>query len=224
MKEKLFFSIFGVIAISAFTFGVTYAYYETIRNDEVKVKGEAESGLATVLALEEYKDYTDTNYINKLLVPLKDELVQTAISKNSDKCIDKNKYKVCTLYTITLNNSSTSEDLYGYIKTTESTYKINENTNSINLKYQVFNTNYEPLTDIMTPSNTANEITHFKYDDTHYQIVSSGISKYYLVFWLTDTGEEQSTDYSKNFSGLVGFESVEHYGTGSERVEASFNT
>jgi len=224
MKDKLIFSILCVIAISTFTFGVTYAYYATSVIDENKVTGEAEKGLSTTLTLQEYTDYTNSSYSTKLLVPLKDDLVQTAISKETDKCIDKTAYKVCKLYTITLNNTSTSEDLYGYIKTSTTTYEVNENTDTINLKYQIFNSSFNPLTDIMTPSNTTTGIVHFQYNGSNYPIISNGTATYYLVFWLTDTGSEQSDDYSKTFSGSVGFESVQHYGTGLDRIEATFTT
>ena len=38
--------------------------------------------------------------------------------------------------------------------------------------------------------------------------------------WLTDTGENQKDDYSKKFSGYIGFEMVDHIGTDDGRIEA----
>lgn len=207
MKKEILFSILGVLCISVVTFGVTYAYYAA--ESDKTFTGEAETGINTTLNLE-------ATYSATKLVPLSDDLVKTAISKTSSKCIDKSKYEVCSLYKITLSNTTASENLYGYVRTESSTYTTD------NLKYQIFDSSYNALTDIMTLSRTADTIVYFKKDDSNYTVTSSGNIIYYLAIWLTDTGLEQSEDYSKNFSGYIGFESVEHSGTGIGEIEANF--
>ena len=207
MKEKLLFSILGVVAIMVLTFGTTYAYL--IASAEESFSGEGQNGVNTTLSLE--KTYHATK-----LVPLNDSLVRTAISKTTNKCIDKSGYEVCSLYKITLQNTGDSENLYGYIRTGASTYTTS------NLKYQFFDSNYNALTDVMTLSKTVDETIYFEKNKTNYQVSILGSKIYYLAIWLTDTGEEQSADYSKDFSGYVGFELVEFFGLENGKIEAGF--
>ena len=206
MKRNIIYSILFVFVICAFTFGVTYAYYYASSDDDFS--GEVASGVTTMLRL-------DKVYKASKLVPLSDNLVPNAISKSTNKCIDKNGYEVCSLYKIVLNNSGSSEELYGYVRTTESTYITD------NLKYQIFDTNYNALTDVMTLSKVADETVYNKKNDVNYSVVSTGTTTYYLVIWLTDiAAQNQSDDYSKTFSGVVGFESVTHFGTENGKIEA----
>ena len=209
MKDKLLFSILGVVVISCLTFGITYAFYESSVSGTIT--GEAEGGLATTLTL-------DITYKASRLVPLYDNLVSTAISKETNKCIDKSNYEVCSLYKITLTNTGDSETLYGYIKTNTSNYITD------NLKYQIFDSSYNALTDVMTLSKTSDTSVYFESNSLNYSVTSSGTTTYYLAIWLTDTGENQKDDYSKTFSGYIGFESVEHSGTDTGKIEAGFST
>ena len=209
MKNKLLFSILGVLVVSAFTFGGTYAYY--MASSEALLEGEIGSGLTSTLNSEEV-------YAATTLVPFSDSLVSTAISKSSNKCIDKNGYEVCSLYKLTLSNTGDSENLYGYVRTGTSTYTTD------NLKYQVFDSSYNAVTDVMTVSNVADTTVYFLEDidnsDDMYVTASNGSVVYYLAIWLHDTNDYQDDDYSKTFSGYVGFESVDYFGSGTGRIEA----
>lgn len=208
MKKKVFFSILGVLAISVLTVGITYAFYASETSGDIA--GEATSGVDTELTL-------DKIYHASKLVPLNDSLIGTAISKTTNKCIDKSGYEVCSLYKITLENTVDSETLYGYIRTNESTYTTN------NLKYQFFDSNYSSLTDVMTLSKTKDEVVYFQKNETNYSVTIQGSITYYLAVWLTDTGVEQSEDYFKDFSGYVGFESLELSGAENSKIESGFN-
>ena len=207
MKKNLLFSILGVVAIMVLTFGTTYAYLVSSSNREFG--GEGQSGVDTTLTLEKI-------YHASKLVPLDDSLIGTAISKANNKCIDKSGYEVCSLYKIILENTVDSENLYGYIRTDVSTYITD------NLKYQFFDSGFNALTDIDSLSKTANDTIYFLKDETNYQVSVAGSTTYYLAIWLTDIGEEQSADYSKDFSGYIGFESVELYGIENGKIEANF--
>ena len=44
-------------------------------------------------------------------------------------------------------------------------------------------------------------------------------TEYYLVMWITETNTLQNADYSKSYTGLVGFETLS-----GERIEATFTT
>mgnify|MGYP003313419881 CR=1 FL=1 len=207
MKKKILFSILGVVAITILTFGTTYAYFISSTNSQFS--GEGASGVDTTLTLEKI-------YHASKLVPLDDSLIGTAISKANNKCIDKSGYEVCSLYKIVLENTVDSESLYGYIRTGSSTYITD------NLKYQFFDSGFNALTDIDSLPKIANETVYFQKNETNYQVSIAGSTTYYLAIWLTDIKEEQSVDYSKKFSGYIGFESTESSGIENGKIEANF--
>ena len=86
------------------------------------------------------------------------------------------------------------------------------------MKYQIYDTNYNAISDVMTVSRTKDEMVYFNNSGTRVNINLGSTANYYLVVWLTETDSTQATDYSKAFSGKIGFESS----TGSV-IEASFN-
>lgn len=205
MKNKIYISVMAVLIISALTFGATYAYY--VSQDTKTFTGEIEKGIVSTLNLTTTKSSTN-------LVPLQDSKIKTAITKSSNKCIDKNNYEVCSLYTITLTNTNVSENLYGYVKTNTTTYT------TTNLKYQIFDSSYNAITDVMTISKTANDLVYFKKGTTQVSITSTGTKTYYLAIWLSDTNSDQSSDYSKTFNGAIGFELV---GSPSDKLQATLS-
>lgn len=205
MKNKIYISVMAVLIISALTFGATYAYY--VSQDTKTFTGEIEKGIVSTLNLTTTKSSTN-------LVPLLDSKIKTAITKSSNKCIDKNNYEVCSLYTITLTNTNASENLYGYVKTNTTTYT------TTNLKYQIFDSSYNAITDVMTISKTANDLVYFKKGTTKVSITSTGTKTYYLAIWLSDTNSDQSSDYSKTFNGAIGFELV---GSPSDKLQATLS-
>lgn len=205
MKNKIYISVMAVLIISALTFGATYAYY--VSQDTKTFTGEIEKGIVSTLNLTTTKSSTN-------LVPLLDSKISTAITKSSNKCIDKNNYEVCSLYTITLTNTNASENLYGYVKTNTTTYT------TTNLKYQIFDSSYNAITDVITISKTANDLVYFKKGTTKVSITSTGTKKYYLAIWLSDTNSDQSSDYSKTFNGAIGFELV---GSPSDKLQATLS-
>ncbi len=205
MKNKIYISVMAVLIISALTFGATYAYY--VSQDTKTFTGEIEKGIVSTLNLTTTKSSTN-------LVPLQDSKIKTAITKSSNKCIDKNNYEVCSLYTITLTNTNASENLYGYVKTNTTTYT------TTNLKYQIFDSSYNAITDVMTISKTANDLVYFKKGTTKVSITSTGTKTYYLAIWLSDTNSDQSSDYSKTFNGAIGFELV---GSPSDKLQATLS-
>lgn len=205
MKNKIYISVMAVLIISALTFGATYAYY--VSQDTKTFTGEIEKGIVSTLNLTTTKSSTN-------LVPLQDSKIKTAITKSSNKCIDKNNYEVCSLYTITLTNTNASENLYGYVKTNTTTYT------TTNLKYQIFDSSYNAITDVMTISKTANDLVYFKKGTTKVSITSTGTKKYYLAIWISDTNSDQSSDYSKTFNGAIGFELV---GSPSDKLQATLS-
>ena len=199
--NKILVSVLAVILIATLTVGVTYAYL--VAHDSQNITVKSASGINSVLTLTTVKETSN-------MVPIMDNKIVTAIKNN---CVDKNNYDVCSLYSVKLTNTSSVESLYGYVRTVSSSYT------TTNLRYQIFDSSYNAVTDIMTISNSSDSFVYFEKSSSKLTITSNGTNNYYFVIWLTDTGAEQSSDYSKVFNGAIGFELV---GSGSGRLEANF--
>ncbi len=199
--NKILVSVLAVILITTLTVGVTYAYL--VAHDSQNITVKSASGINSVLTLTTVKETSN-------MVPIMDNKIVTAIKNN---CVDKNNYDVCSLYNVKLTNTSSVESLYGYVRTVSSSYT------TTNLRYQIFDSSYNAVTDVMTISNSSDSFVYFEKSSSKLTITSNGTNNYYFVIWLTDTGAEQSSDYSKVFNGAIGFELV---GSGSGRLEANF--
>lgn len=199
--NKILVSVLAVILITTLTVGVTYAYL--VAHDSQNITVKSASGINSVLTLTTVKETSN-------MVPIMDNKIVTAIKNN---CVDKNNYDVCSLYSVKLTNTSSAESLYGYVRTVSSSYT------TTNLRYQIFDSSYNAVTDVMTISNSSDSFVYFEKSSSKLTITSNGTKNYYFVIWLTDTGAEQSSDYSKVFNGAIGFELI---GSGSGRLEANF--
>lgn len=199
--NKILVSVLAVILITTLTVGVTYAYL--VAHDSQNITVKSASGINSVLTLTTVKETSN-------MVPIMDNKIVTAIKNN---CVDKNNYDVCSLYNVKLTNTSSVESLYGYVRTVSSSYT------TTNLRYQIFDSSYNAVTDVMTISNSSDGFVYFEKSSSKLTVTSNGTKNYYFVIWLTDTGAEQSSDYSKVFNGAIGFELV---GSGSGRLEANF--
>lgn len=199
--NKILVSVLAVILITTLTVGVTYAYL--VAHDSQNITVKSASGINSVLTLTTVKETSN-------MVPIMDNKIVTAIKNN---CVDKNNYDVCSLYNVKLTNTSSVESLYGYVRTVSSSYT------TTNLRYQIFDSSYNAVTDVMTISNSSDSFVYFEKSSSKLTITSNGTNNYYFVIWLTDTGAEQSSDYSKVFNGALGVELV---GSNSDRLEANF--
>lgn len=206
MKNKIIGSICLTLAIIIIvTIGTTFSYFNASSNENNIIGGKTYD-FDVSLNLDKIQESTD-------LIPLDDSLIKTTISKSSDKCIDNRGYQVCSLYKITLINNGEPCFLNGYIRTNNTTYTTD------NLKYQIFDTSYNNITDVMSLSNNNNEKVYFKNGNS---LVSAGINntniEYYLVIWVHETTSLQNEDASKDYTGSVGFES-----TNGDNIEAIFS-
>lgn len=195
MSKKVELSIFAVIGIVIITLlGTSFAYFFASANySGNNITGETFDFGASLSI--------NTIYRANNLVPLRNNLVSTAISKQSNKCIDINNRDVCSLYSITLSNTGDSIVLSPYITTTSSTYT------TTNLKCQLFNSSYTAVSDVITISNTANGKVYITSSGNNVNISLSSTSQtYYLAIWLTDTLSSQPDDYSKTFAGTITFD------------------
>lgn len=196
MKSKLIGTICFVLGIIIFvSSGTTFAYFSATANNT----GDDISG--NTMSFDVSLTPTTIKKATQL-IPLEDNLITTAITKNSNKCIDKKGYEVCTLYELRLSNSGDPQILNGFIQTKTATYTTD------NLKCQLFDSNYNPVSDIMTLSRGTDK-TYFKKGSNY---VTTDIEyndvTYYLAIWLHETNQNQSEDYGKTFSGTIAFESI----------------
>lgn len=206
MDKKIFGSICLVLGIAIIvSTGASFAYFNASTSNEGNISGTTINfgvnlNLTTI--------HQSTN-----MIPLQDTLVATAIS-GTNKCVDTKGYEVCSLYKITLTNDGDPFVLNGYLKTSSTTYTTG------NLKYQIYDTNYNAISDVMVPSLTANEKVYFTKDSNMVTTsMNHNDTEYYLVMWITETNTLQNADYSKSYTGLVGFETLS-----DERIEATFTT
>lgn len=208
MNKKIELSILAVIGISIITLlGVAFSYFAAVgSNSGDNISGRtmnfgASLNISTV--------YRATN-----LVPLANNLVSTAIGKETNKCIDINNRDVCSLYTITLSNSGETVVLTPFVTTASTTYA------TTNLKCQLYNSSYTAVSDVITLSTSTNGQVYLTSSGNNVNItLESSSQTYYLVIWLTDTSASQTNDYSKTYSGTITFEA----GSGG-RVYAGFES
>lgn len=195
MKKKIFGSVCLTLAIIiVVTAGTSFAYYTS--------SGSSNNISGTNFKFDVSLDITPV-YNATQLVPLKDSDVTKAISKSSNKCRDSKGYDVCSLYTLNLTNKGEAVIMNGYVTTSSTTYTTN------NLKYQIFDSSFNPITDASIISKNSNGTVYFQKSANMVatELTSTNLS-YYLVMWITETGEPQKEDYSKTFTGKVGFESI----------------
>lgn len=199
MEKKIFGSICFVLGIMIIvSTGTTFAYFSANSSNG----GETITGTTKNFDVEiEF----DPIYTANQLIPIDDEYINRAISKETDKCIDSKGYEVCSLYSVTLINNGDPAILNGFLKTINSEYETD------NLRCQLYDSNYTPHSNVMTISKDSDNKVYFMNEENMFNLTlaSEESTNYYLAIWLYETGELQDEDYSRNFSGKIGFESID---------------
>ena len=78
-----------------------------------------------------------------------------------------------------------------------------------NLRYRLYDENYNSVSDIGTVGITANTMNYFKSGANNISVTipANGTKDYYLVIWLHDIGENQLVDQNKQYTGNISFTS-----------------
>lgn len=208
--NKIFISIIITLLIIVIVSGSAYAYFVISANISGNNINGNNYNFAVNMSVETIKASTN-------LVPFTDSLISDAISQNN-KCIDKDGYEICTIYKVSLTNTgSNSEQLYGYVQTTNTTYVTN------NLKYQIFSFSNNSFANVTSPksiSSVNNAKVYFELNSNlvHSTVPKNDILEYYLVVWISAIDAEQNDDAEKIFNGTINFESIS-----GERLSASFS-
>lgn len=198
MEKKILSSVCLVIGIAILvTTGTSFAYFSA------STEPNSNTINGTTMKFDVDLEVTPIHVATQL-IPISNELIDEAIAKETNKCIDNKGYQVCTLYNVTLTNNGEAVVVNGYLETITTEYITD------NLKCQLFDSNYNVVSDIMTISRTPNGEKYFMNSDnmTNTALGPNQDKSYYLVIWLYETGTPQSDDYSKNFSGKIGFEAL----------------
>lgn len=201
-RKTLIMSIILVVIIIAVVLGSTYAYFIAQAHSN-NIVG---STYTSDFGIEVFEIQKSTS-----LIPLNDDLVTKAVSKENNKCLDNDGKEICSLYKLDLINNGSAVDLQGFIRTSTSTYTSN------NLKYMVYTENsgtFTPITDALVLTHDSGDTVYFKKNNTNYitslldGTTTSQKVTYYIVFWVSEINGEQNDDQSKTFDCKIGFESI----------------
>ena len=192
--NKLIIILLFVFGIVFTIIGATFAYFAASANSS----GNAINGTSYTFDMS-----LDVSSIRSGdLVPTADNLIATSLAGNY-KCIDQRNYGLCSLYKITFTNNSSAETMVGYLKTSSTTYT------TTNLRYRLYDENYNSVSDIGTVGITANTINYFKSGANNISVTipANSTKDYYLVIQLHDIGENQLVDQDKSYTGSITFTS-----------------
>ena len=192
--NKLIIILLFVFGIIFTIIGATFAYFGARINSSDNVIG------GTTYTLDMSLDVSSIRSGD--LVPTADNLIATSLAGNY-KCVDQRNYGLCSLYKITFTNNSSAETMVGYLKTSSTTYT------TTNLRYRLYDENYNSVSDIGTVGITDNTMNYFKSgaNNINVTIPANSTKDYYLVIWLHDTNNNQLEDQNKQYTGVITFTS-----------------
>ena len=192
--NKLIIILLFVFGIIFTIIGATFAYFSASTNSG----GNSINGTSYTFDMS-----LDVSSIRSGdLIPTADNLIATSLAGNY-KCVDQRNYGLCSLYKITFTNNSSAETMVGYLKTSSTSYT------TTNLRYRLYDENYNSVSDIGTVGITANTMNYFKSGANNISVTipANSTKDYYLVIWLHDIGENQLVDQDKSYTGSITFTS-----------------
>ena len=192
--NKLIIILLFVFGIIFTIIGATFAYFSASTNSD----GNSINGTSYTFNM----SLDVTSIRSGDLVPTADNLIATSLAGNY-KCVDQRNYGLCSLYKLSFTNNSTAETMVGYLKTSSATYT------TTNLRYRLYDENYNSVSDIGTVGITANTMNYFKSGANNISVTipANSTKDYYLVIWLHDIGENQLEDQDKSYTGNISFTS-----------------
>ena len=192
--NKLIIILLFVFGIIFTIIGATFAYFSASTNSD----GNSINGTSYTFNM----SLDVTSIRSGDLVPTADNLIATSLAGNY-KCVDQRNYGLCSLYKLSFTNNSTAETMVGYLKTSSATYT------TTNLRYRLYDENYNSVSDIGTVGITANTMNYFKSGANNISVTipANSTKDYYLVIWLHDIGENQLEDQNKSYTGIISFTS-----------------
>ena len=187
----LFYGVIGVATLIVAIIGATFAYFSVSAN----IANNSDIAGSTV----ELSETTITGTLTRetpstvSMVPLKTEDLQKGITgEGGQQCIDKNGAKVCDIYTLTINNTSSAPvSLTGNLTITT--------TDMADLRWALI----ESTT--LATGATAKEVSDTVIVANEVLAATTGTKTYYFVIWFNETEENQNTQAGKSYTGTVSF-------------------
>lgn len=187
----LFYGVIGVATLIVAIIGATFAYFSVnasitnnngISGDTVNVSDTTITGTLT-------RETPST----VSMVPLKTEDLGKGITgEGGQQCIDKNGAKVCDIYTLTINNTSSAPvSLTGNLTITA--------TDMADLRWALI----ESTT--LATGATAKEVSDTVIVANEVLAATTGTKTYYFVIWFNETDVDQNTQAGKSYTGTVAF-------------------
>lgn len=187
----LFYGVIGVATLIVAIIGATFAYFSVnanitnnngISGDTVNVSDTTITGTLT-------RETPST----VSMVPLKTEDLQKGITgEGGQQCIDKNGAKVCDIYTLTINNTSSAPvSLTGNLTITA--------TDMADLRWALIESTTSAT------GATAKEVSDTVIVANEVLAATTGTKTYYFVIWFNETDVDQNTQAGKSYTGTVAF-------------------
>lgn len=187
----LFYGVIGVATLIVAIIGATFAWFSVNANI---TNNNGISG-STV----ELNDTTITGTLTRVtqstvsMVPLKTEELQKGITgEGGQQCIDKNGAKVCDIYTLTINNTSSAPvSLAGNLNITA--------TDMTDLRWSLLKSTTS------AEGATAKEVNDTVIVANELLAAETGTKTYYFVIWFNETDRPQNEQAGKSYTGTVTF-------------------
>ena len=185
-KKLIIFEIVCILVMICMI-GITYSFFTATATNTGEITGSAASMNISLTVTKESPNNT------KGLVPQLDEYITSAVTGRNGSCVDDNNNNVCQVYKITVKNASAASN---YIS---GKLELNAGNNQ-NLKWAEISGLTNPTLKSMVK----------RHDDitlaSNVFFTAQEQKEYYIVVWISETGEIQ-TD-SGSFSGTVTFGNI----------------
>ena len=198
--RKKIFLVGGIcLIIIALIVGYTYSYFVVSAENSGVITGTVASGsldlsVEQVAPSENYRDLSKYGLIPQLDGAIINAIKGTSIDGVQQQCVDGNNNVICQLYKVTVKNTGDMDSFF------DGLLRLNVGSNH-NLRWALVNYDESSNTPIDLASNVNPEqITTMVYQEP---IKKDESKTYYIVLWISETGEEQSD--KGLFDGVVTF-------------------
>ena len=196
--KKLYIVII-VLAILLTTATISFSYFFSASKSKNEVNPQsAQLGLKL-----DVKRITSDKTIG--LLPIKDNELQNSFKgTNNISCVNEEGKGLCQLYKVTITNTG---NITSTLSSKVNLYATGEKSKFTNLKWAEINS--ETDSTIFGRIHTMND-ENWK---TTFIMGPKSNASFYLLVWLSDTGEAQNKYDYGNFSGTIKFDSTAGIGT-----------
>ena len=187
----LFYGVIGVATLIVAIIGATFAYFSV----SAKITNNNDIAGSTVNVSETTITGTLTRETPSTvsMVPLKTSDLQKGITgEGGQQCIDANGAKVCDIYTLTINNTSSAPvSLAGNLTITA--------TDMADLRWSLLESTTSAT------GATAKEVNDTVIVANELLEAKTGTKTYHFVIWFNETDGVQNDQAGKSYAGTVSF-------------------